>query len=344
MKPFINICGISATGLKDSNIDLLKIWRLFSIVFLLFFSSFAYSQEFKNILLLSSKSGGVYQSFIESFIEAYNKTHHQYAVDKIKTLSLEDSLLAEFNWTLNNTIIVTVGSKAAKYVSTKKLEAPVIYAMLPHSVYQKIKTKKESCEKNTAVFIDQPILRQINLSKFLFPRLKSYGVFLGKISKKRYVTEKVSGAFQRKKIHTISINKSRELAWSLRSLSEKANVFIAVNDPLVFNPNNAKWLLYMAYQEKIPVIGFSRPYVFAGAAAAVYSTPAQFGRQAAELLLKQQQKNTRCLSNPQYPVYFNVSVNKAVTQSLLGKPYSEKNLQQRLQQKEREGTNAKTLE
>ena len=93
---------------------------------------------------------------------------------------------------------------------------------------------------------------------------------------------------------------------------------LAISDPKALNRNNAKWLLYTAYQEKSPVIGFSSAYVRAGAAAAVYSTPGQFGRQAAELVQRWLRGKAGCLLQPEYPAYFRVATNPAIIHSLGG--------------------------
>ena len=82
---------------------------------------------------------------------------------------------------------------------------------------------------------------------------------------------------------------------------------------------HAKWLLYMAYQRSRPVLAYSQAFVDAGAIAAVYSTPAQIGREAGEIIV-------RILSDPdssmayllamRYPRYFTVGTNRSVARSL----------------------------
>lgn len=325
-----------------SNDEDLKVKNSYRLVFrtilffflLLVYSSASYAQRLEQIILLTSQTGEAYQAFTDSFSETYHSNNTLDSNIQIKTLSISDSFPSKDNRNLNNVLLITVGTKAAKLAASMKLDVPVIQAMLPFSAYQKIAREHKTCAVHTAIYIDQPISRQLDLSKEIFPELKVYGFFLGDISKQRYEVEKKSHSFPDKVAKTMIIQESKELAWSLRSLSEKVDVFIALNDPLVFNPNNAKWLLYMAYQERKPVIGFSQPYVSAGAAASVYSTASQLGKQTAEMVLKQQQAKTECLFEPQYPHYFNVSVNNAVIQSLSGNVLSENFLQKRLLQKE----------
>lgn len=308
------------------------LWSL--LLLLLLWPASSSAQSFQQVILLTSKAGGTYKAFTDSFTENYTQNTDLDPSVEVKKLSITDPSISKSNWNSTNILFITVGSKAAELVTSMKLDAPVIHAMLPFSTYQNIYREHEDCSNHTAIYIDQPIRRQLDLSEEVFPHLNTYGIFLGAVSEKRYLIEKKLYSLPIETIRTVFVKESKSLAWSLRSLSENADMFIALNDPLVFNPNNAKWLLYMAYQERKPVIGFSQPYVSAGAAAAVYSTPSQLGKQTAEMVLKQQQKTTECLFKPQYPHYFKVSVNHAIIQSLSGKVLSENFLQKRLLQKE----------
>ena len=99
-------------------------------------------------------------------------------------------------------------------------------------------------------------------------------------------------------------------------LLRESELVVAPYDPLVFNTDTAKWLLYMAYQRGLPVLGFSLSYVRAGALAAVYSTPEQMGRQAAESVRRWLRDGVRTLPQATYPAYFSVAVNHSVARTL----------------------------
>lgn len=292
------------------------------------------ARGFQQITFITSKSGGTYQEFINAFKDAYANAGQADKELQFGTLSLSESSIPYNFRNSGKTLLITVGSKAAEQTAAVNPGIPVIYAMLPFSTYQRIAAEDEACPTSTAIYLDQPVRRQLNLSREIFPQRKEYGIFLGKNSEQRYLKEKKNHRLDGETIKTSLIHESKQLAWSLRKLSENTDVFIAINDPLVFNPNNAKWLLYMAYQEGIPVIGFSSPYVAAGAAAAVYSTPVQLGKQTAENLIKQQSQNNECLFHPQYPAYFKVATNKAVIGSLSGRNSSEGEILNRLVEQE----------
>ena len=120
-----------------------------------------------------------------------------------------------------------------------------------------------------------------------------------------------------------------------RDLIATADLFIAINDPVVLSRENAKWLLYVAYQKQAPVIGFSKTYVKAGAAAAVFSEPEQIARQAAELALDWSSSPGRCLPSPSHTKYFNVAINHAVSQSLGSRLHNEDELVRLIMEQEK---------
>ena len=332
-RPIRRRAGFDRLVINPSNSCRFVFQAILYFLLLSIYSNVSFAQKLDQVIILTSQTGGSYQEFVDSFSDTYSKNARPGADTLINSLSISDTFPSGDLLGSNNTLLVTVGTKAAQHAASMVLDMPIIHAMLPYSSYQNISSVHETCASRTAIYIDQPIKRQLNLAKEIFPNLKTYGFLLGEVSSKRYEIEKELYEFSAEKIESTIIHESRELAWSLRDLSEKAKVFIAINDPLVFNPNNAKWILYMAYQKQRPIIGFSMNYVSAGASAAVYSTPSQLGRQAAELVFEQQNKN-ECLFEPQYPRYFNVGVNNAVIQSLSGKLLDESYLLKQIQKKE----------
>ena len=115
-----------------------------------------------------------------------------------------------------------------------------------------------------------------------------------------------------------------------RNILEQSDLIIAVNDPLVLTRENAKWLLYVAYQQHKPVIGFSKAYVTAGAAAAVYSEPEQIARHTALQISAWHASEDRCLPRPEFSRYFRVAINHAVSDSLGGARAEEDEIARRI--------------
>ncbi len=113
-----------------------------------------------------------------------------------------------------------------------------------------------------------------------------------------------------------SVDTRDNAAEAIKRLLRSSDLLLALHDPVALKPVTAKWLLYMAYQRGLPVIGFSRAYLKAGAVASVFSTPEQIGRQAGERLLRWLESGGTDLGDPQYPKYYSVDFNRPVAESL----------------------------
>ena len=96
----------------------------------------------------------------------------------------------------------------------------------------------------------------------------------------------------------------------------RSDLLLAAPDAQVYTRSTLQGMLLSAYRANNPVIGFSSAYVRAGALAAVYSTPEQIGRQAAEMILRAAGQTDWQLPAPQNPRYFSVEVNRDVARAL----------------------------
>ena len=111
-----------------------------------------------------------------------------------------------------------------------------------------------------------------------------------------------------------SIAAGTEVVPALRRLLPNVDVLLLLPDALVVNLNNVQQVLLTTYRYRVPVIGFSPGLVKAGAVVAVYSTPAQIGRQGGALA--SQWLDGEDLPAPQHCNEFSVDINRHVARSL----------------------------
>ncbi|HKJ76456.1 MAG TPA: ABC transporter substrate binding protein, partial [Gammaproteobacteria bacterium] len=116
------------------------------------------------------------------------------------------------------------------------------------------------------------------------------------------------------RLRVVRVTGEEEPVAAMKALLGDVDVVLAVPDAQVLTPNRAKWLLYMAYRRNTPVVGFSEPYVEAGALAALHATPRQVGRQAAERLARL--KDHPSLGPPAFSRYFSITLNRFTARSL----------------------------
>jgi hypothetical protein len=183
----------------------------------------------------------------------------------------------------------------------------------------------------SAVFLDQPPGRQLELIRLALPGANRVGILVGAESKSQSAALE-KAARERDLQLTVSVVGQDGLFPALQSLLANVDVLLALPDPAIFNSQTAANILTSAYRRQVPLSGFSPAYVKAGALLALYSTPAQIGTRGGELL--GQAVSGRPLPSPQWPREFTVSVNRDVARSL-GLTLDEARLAEQLRERER---------
>lgn len=181
----------------------------------------------------------------------------------------------------------------------------------------------------SAVFLDQPPARQLDLIRLARPDTRNVGILVSAESKGHGVALEKAARENGMQLVTSHVGPGG-LFPALQSLLADADVLLALPDPAVFNSQTAANILTAAYRRQVPLVGFSPAYVKAGALLALYSTPAQVGARGAEVL--RQALAGKSLPPPQWPREFAVSVNQDVARSL-GLALDEARLGEQLRQR-----------
>jgi len=215
-------------------------------------------------------------------------------------------------------IIIAIGSRACE--RTLRQYHPgtrLVCSFLPSSTFKQLRTTLLPGNTNariSAIFIDQPLARQVRLARLIRPEARVLGTALGQSS----LTLK--GLLERAAESEVFTLQLAELAPSdnpiqrLTPVVENSDLFLVVPDSSIFNRAISKWLLYLSLKHRVPVIGFSQSYTDAGAAASVHSSPLQIGQQTGEWL--NQLNADQPLPQPGHPIYFDVSINPVAARTL----------------------------
>lgn len=212
-------------------------------------------------------------------------------------------------------LIVTIGNKPAEYTLKKKVKKPIISVLITNQAIRAIRKKHDFNKPWVTISIDQPISRQFSLIKNLLGKESSIGILLGPVSKN--LKDEITKSAQRTGMTTVSesIQITDQLISSLKSITSKSSVILAVPDPVTFNKKTIRGILLLTYRKEIPVIGFSNSYVKAGSLAAVHSTPEQISQHAYEVIdLYINEKKLK--SKNIHPKYFSTSINNKVAKTL----------------------------
>lgn len=257
----------------------------------------AYAAPLRVHVVLSER-GGAYQAFGDALREEL----------KSQPVVLSVGELGEEAGDADFTIAVGMKSASAQTVGSK----PVLNVFVPKAGYDKL-AKPANARNTTAIYLDQPLERQLGLLVRALPRVRHVGVLYttpppGMSTLRQLAVEK------HLVLHEKVVDPEHDLVEALDGVLEESEALLVLPDTDVYNAGTIRNILLTSYRKQVPLIGISQAYVKAGALCAIYSTPPQIAAQAAEVV--RQFVATAKLPVGQYPREFEVSVNMQVARSL----------------------------
>ena len=226
-------------------------------------------------------------------------------------------------------IVVSLGTDALRQVLARSPHPAVIAGLIPRSGYDQVLTEvgKKTAANVTALYLDQPLSRQLDLLRLALPKGRRVGVVWGPESVS--LQGALSAALQQRGMDLVegSVNDGSPLIHALHAALQDTDVLLAMADGAVYNSATVSNILLTSYRARTPVVAFSPAYVKAGALMAVHTTPGQAGLQLAGMAAHFLQAGA--LGASQYPGNFTVSTNDYVARSL-GLSLDAKTLTERL--------------
>ncbi|OYU43768.1 MAG: hypothetical protein CFE44_16580 [Burkholderiales bacterium PBB4] len=213
-------------------------------------------------------------------------------------------------------VFVSIGSEAFKRVLAQDARTAVVAVLLPRSGFDRVlkDANRRALGNVSAVVLDQPFARRVELLRLALPDAKHVGVLMGPESVASQTA--LGQALQARGLvmEGALVADSGALFTSLKSVLEQADVLMAVADPVVYSSSTIANILLTTYRAGIPMLAFSPAYVKAGALLALYATPHQLGVQAAGLARQALQGSPS--SGVQFPADFEIAVNEHVARSM----------------------------
>jgi ABC-type uncharacterized transport system substrate-binding protein len=173
------------------------------------------------------------------------------------------------------------------------------------------------------VFLDQPLSRFLDLLHLALPERKRIGVVLGAESAPLAATLTRVAAARGMQVIIGRMAGDKDLYPALRTVLTDADVLLALPDSRVYNTGSLQNILISTYRQGVPVVAFAPGYVRAGATMALYTSPAQVGRQTAAII--DVFLAGRTLPPPQMASDYSIAVNSRVARSMalpIGDPTS----------------------
>lgn len=216
-------------------------------------------------------------------------------------------------------LLITVGSLATEFaMKFAQQNSTIVSTFIPSQRFQQLSEKysrelKQREISTTAIFLDQPLQRQLKLATEVRPQLKRLGFTLGPDSKYILPELKEAAATMNLSLNYQMLTLEDNPIQRIQPIMESSDLFLVIPDQSTLNKTTAKWLLYMSLRNRVPLLAFSQNYVKAGAVAACISTPEDIGRYTAEQLHLIARGS---LPPPSFSPYFKVVTNPRIARQL----------------------------
>jgi len=262
--------------------------------------------EKHSILIVTDNRGNIYNNINKLLTSDLQGNNHI----TVQTLHFKNFRSDQIS---NKTtrLIITLGTKAAAIVPPSSI--PTINSLIPEN---SVHLPSSVTDNSFSIYLDQPISRQLNFINLLLPSSKNIGVLTSAFSATKLPSLNIESKKLNLTLHAQTINEENNLNRELNQLIENIDVLLALPDPSIHNRENIPFLLLSTYRYNIPLIGFSKTYVHAGAIAAIYSSPPQIAQQISELALQVINTPSSVSSHSFWPKYFSIATNSSVANSL----------------------------
>lgn len=178
-------------------------------------------------------------------------------------------------------LILTIGTIATESAINSIKDVPIVAGLV-------LKADKLNDTKNaTGVILEFPLETQFKMMKRFIPEIKTVGVVYNPGENKDLIkTASKVAQDMGLRLDAQEVNTPQQLPYALERLVNSADVLWGVADKLVLTSETAKHILLFSYQNRIPFIGLSTPWVQAGALYSLDRDYTDIGIQCGELAIK----------------------------------------------------------
>ena len=214
-------------------------------------------------------------------------------------------------------LFVALGSEATHVLASAGLQAPVLCALLPRSSFERAlhSSGRKPSPQLSALLLDQPLNRQLDLIRLALPDARRLGVLWGPESQVQAGALKALALARGLELVEATVGRDESIFTGLKKVLAEADLLLAVPDSQLYNSSSIQNILLASFRARVPLVAFSPAYVRAGALLALHVTPTQVGLQAAAISRSVLQGKALS-ATPLYSQDFSVAVNQHVARSL----------------------------
>jgi ABC-type uncharacterized transport system substrate-binding protein len=210
-------------------------------------------------------------------------------------------------------LIVTVGIEAFRQTLARSGNTPIMATLIGRQIYEKsLSEASRNRPRSSVIYIEQPLHRQAAFLRQLLPGKTQIGLLHSSEGRSQVAPLRQALSATGLNLDTEESESDETLLPAANALLARTQLLLAIPDAKIYKRDNIKTILLTSYRHQKPLIAFSSTFVTAGALAAIYSTPAQIARQAAEMI----KLHGLSLPAADYPAYFSVGINRSVADAL----------------------------
>jgi ABC-type uncharacterized transport system substrate-binding protein len=242
--------------------------------------------------------------------------YQQAAASVTQALSREDWTITvstpEHNAVNRSDLTVAIGTRALEAAMSQP-GRPILALLVPRLTYERLTAGSRQI---SALFLDQPLSRQLQLLNLALPGLTKAGVPLGPTSQGLRTALQSAAKDTGIEVNTTLLGQGLDLHAALTGLAEDSQAFVLLPDPFLVQRSVLQNFLLHTYRLRKPVLAYSAPLVRSGALLALYATPTQLGEEAAGWIGNSWGNGAFHLGPPRYPRRFTIEINRTVARSL----------------------------
>lgn len=294
-----------------------KIGKLFSLLFFIVANAQTLNADHRQIVVVKSSDNSYFNQTLETLIN-HASEHSLFKIVNTHILDSASEVLG------NSDVIITLGASSASYIPKQSPNQLVINAYITLEQAEQFKLQNQN---QIAVLLNQPLERYLAFSHHLL-NLNTLGV----INRSRLVPniqqEEILEKLNLKLDQYQLDDTNKNLLSTVRQLIKKNEALLMLPDQSIYNRDTLKGILLTTYRNRTPVISYSPGHVKSGALAAIYSSPADIGRQLANLINQHYRGKLNTNNRAVYPEYYSIASNQRVARSLGLELPSEEKLRQ----------------
>jgi ABC-type uncharacterized transport system substrate-binding protein len=210
-------------------------------------------------------------------------------------------------------LIVSIGASASQQLSQSYPKQSHLFSYI-----DKTALPATAAENWEAVLLDQPLQRLVDSSIDILKQRPGNTLVIAVSAGNSTLREEIKQLSLPEDItlEVLVIDEESEPAKIIDKALFNAGALIAIRDKHVWSGENAKWMLYQSYKYNVPVIGYSKSFLKAGALVSVYASLTETANATAKRIINwhtQQGKHPgERIHYPRYVIEYNKNIARAL--------------------------------